>query len=93
MKLLLFAIVLFHFANLGETQFTNPLPDYCDCYVDLIQRIASFLNISPNTNPPKMAKKIFKEWEVTAGESDGCFTINEFTRYGFLKEITLQKHY
>ena len=27
-----------------------------------------------------MAKKIFKKWEVTAGESNGCFTIQEFTR-------------
>ena len=71
MKLVLFAIIAFHFANFGEAQvsISPPLiPDYCKCANLWIDRTVINLGLPVEITAGELAKKIIK----TRGKDD-CF--------------------
>ena len=81
MKLLLFSILAFYYANPGEAvpqivPVTPVMPIFCDCYKDFLEKFTSFHlhpDLKIDDEAGRMAPVAFK----TFGDNDSCFTIGE----------------
>ena len=85
MKLVLFAIIAFNFANFGEAQL---IPDYCECAFLWIQNTVDYMGLSNstctslttylvnNSTPSKiLTGLIYQTWgqtSVATGRDVGC---------------------
>ena len=74
MKLILFAIIAFHFANFGEAQL---VPDYCDCAVLWVRNIRDYMGLSnlsqclvQNSLHSEMTGLIYQTWGQTGCPCD-----------------------
>ena len=99
MKLILFAIIAFHFANFGEAQL---VPDYCDCAVLWVRNIRDYMGLSnlsqclvQNSLHSEMTGLIYQTWGQTGCPCDidclkNMFNVGHSFPYGPVIKLPLQ---